>query len=43
MEESKKYKDRIVTEITKASEFYPAEEYHQKYLQKNKLSTCRIQ
>ena len=25
----------IVTEITKASEFYPAEDYHQKYLVKN--------
>ena len=31
---SKKYKDEIVTEIRKATEFFPAEEYHQKYLLK---------
>ncbi len=29
--ENKKYKNKIVTEITKAKEFYPAENYHQKY------------
>ena len=29
-----KFNGRIVTEITKASDFYRAEEYHQKYLQK---------
>ena len=32
----------IVTEITKAKEFYSAEEYHQKYLQKKGLTSCRI-
>ena len=30
-----KWKKPIVTEITKATEFYPAEDYHQKYLVKN--------
>ena len=29
-----RFKGKIVTEITKASDFYRAEEYHQKYLQK---------
>lgn len=38
---SKKWPNPIVTEVTKASEFYPAEDYHQDYLQKNpKGYTC---
>ncbi|MEA2509940.1 MAG: peptide-methionine (S)-S-oxide reductase [Actinomycetota bacterium] len=32
----------IVTEITPASQFYMAEDYHQQYLEKRGLSTCRI-
>jgi peptide methionine sulfoxide reductase msrA/msrB len=33
--ESKKWKNPIVTEVLKAGPFYDAEEYHQDYLQKN--------
>ncbi len=32
-----KFNGRIVTEINKAKDFYRAEEYHQKYLQKKEL------
>jgi peptide methionine sulfoxide reductase msrA/msrB len=35
LDKSHKWIRPIVTEITKASEFYPAEDYHQKYLVKN--------
>ncbi len=32
----------IVTEITEAQEFYPAEDYHQQYLEKRGLASCTI-
>ena len=32
---SGKWKDPVVTEVTEASTFWPAEDYHQDYLQKN--------
>jgi peptide-methionine (S)-S-oxide reductase len=40
LEQSKKYKKKIMTEITKATTFYPAEEYHQHYLAKHGLEAC---
>ena len=38
------FKDPIVTEITKATEFYPAENYHQNYYNENKSKNpyCRF-
>ncbi|MCA9211893.1 MAG: peptide-methionine (S)-S-oxide reductase MsrA [Planctomycetales bacterium] len=33
--ESRKFRGKIVTEITEASEFYEAEEYHQEYFARN--------
>jgi len=41
-EEQKKYKKQIMTEIFPASTFFLAEDYHQQYLEKRGLSTCRI-
>ena len=32
----------IATEITAASEFWPAEDYHQRYLEKRGMATCRV-
>jgi len=39
-EKDKVFKKRIVTEIKPAGPFYKAEEYHQKYHQKNKRGSC---
>ena len=40
LDRSGKFARPIVTEITAAGEFYRAEEYHQRYLEKKRISTC---
>jgi peptide-methionine (S)-S-oxide reductase len=42
LERSGKYSRRIMTEITPASEFWRAEEYHQQYLEKRGQASCHI-
>ena len=42
LQASGKFRRPIVTEITPASEFYRAEDYHQQYLEKRGLSHCHI-
>jgi peptide-methionine (S)-S-oxide reductase len=37
LEKSKPFQGSIVTEVTRAEEFYPAEEYHQHYYRKNPI------
>ena len=43
LREAKIFRDRIVTEVVRADEFYRAEEYHQKYLKKNPFGYCSLQ
>ncbi len=40
--EALKYDKKIVTEVMPLKNFYPAEKYHQKYLQKNPNGYCHI-
>lgn len=40
--EAKKYNEPIVTEVMPLKNFYAAEEYHQKYLQKSPDGYCHI-
>ncbi len=42
LEDSEKYRQPIVTEITPATEFYRAEEYHQQYFKKTGRASCHI-
>ncbi|NIR31370.1 MAG: peptide-methionine (S)-S-oxide reductase MsrA [Gammaproteobacteria bacterium] len=41
LERSGRHRGPIVTEIREAAAFYPAEDYHQQYLEKRGLATCR--
>jgi len=40
--QQKKYKDPIVTELTLAEQFYPAEAYHQKFTKRTGIGMCHI-
>ncbi len=42
LEQSGRFSRPIVTEIVPAEEFYPAEEYHQQYLEKRGGGRCHI-
>ena len=42
LEASGRFQKPIVTEITPASTFYLAEDYHQRYLEKRGLATCHV-
>ena len=42
LEASARFRRPIVTEITPASTFYLAEDYHQRYLEKRGLASCHV-
>ena len=42
MEQSSTFRNPIVTEITSASTFYRAEDYHQRYLEKRGMGACHV-
>jgi peptide-methionine (S)-S-oxide reductase len=42
LEDAHRYSKKIVTQIVPAVAFYPAEDYHQQYLEKRGLASCHI-
>jgi peptide-methionine (S)-S-oxide reductase len=42
LEKAHRYSKPIATQILPAVEFYPAEDYHQQYLEKRGLASCHI-
>jgi len=42
LQKSGRYARDIVTEVTPASDFYVAEDYHQQYLEKRGSASCRL-
>jgi peptide-methionine (S)-S-oxide reductase len=42
LDKSGKCSKKVVTQIVPAAIFYPAEDYHQQYLEKRGLATCHI-
>jgi peptide-methionine (S)-S-oxide reductase len=42
LEAAKKFSRPIVTQIVPAADFYRAEEYHQRYFEKNGINACHI-
>ena len=42
IDESGRWSQPVVTQVQEAPQFWPAEEYHQRYLEKRGLGACRI-
>jgi peptide-methionine (S)-S-oxide reductase len=42
IDESGKWSDPVVTEVAPAAQFWKAEEYHQRYFEKNGAGYCHI-